>query len=169
MSEGLWVSAALRCLSGGDPPGGQFPGDLLRTGQHTNCIFRWIDNIHACRIAGSEHHIRTVEVAGVPLYVGEAPPNTGKDATVIFRGEDVTLGLGEPARTSARNVLAGTVAEIADITPFVHMKVDCGFPVSALVTARSAEEMALSVGTTVWVSVKASAVHLIAETAERSV
>jgi tungstate transport system ATP-binding protein len=128
--------------------------------------FVGIDNIHTGRIAGSEHRITRVEVAGVPLYVGEAPPHPGKEVTVIFRGEDVTLGLGEPARTSARNVLAGTVADIADIAPFVHVKVDCGFSVSALVTARSAEEMALSTGTPVWVSVKASAVHLIAEPTE---
>jgi tungstate transport system ATP-binding protein len=123
--------------------------------------FVGVDNIHGGKVAGSEHRITRVEVAGISLYVAEAPAHTGDDVNVIFRGEDVTLGIGETARTSARNVLNGTVAETVDIAPFVHVKVDCGFPVSALVTARSAEEMALSVGMSVWVSIKASAVHLI--------
>ena len=43
----------------------------------------------------------------------------------------------------------------------MHVVVDCGFEVRALITRRSAQEMALEPGVVVTVTFKASAVHLI--------
>lgn len=162
MLQGQRIAGRIGVMIGGELLQVGSPRQIFYAPESTTIAhFVGVDNIHEGRIVESEHHITTVEVAGVPLYVGEAPPRTGERITVIFRGEDVTLGIGETALTSARNVLRGTIAEIDDIAPFVHVKVDCGFPVSALVTSRSAEEMALGVGTPVWASIKASAVHLI--------
>ena len=43
----------------------------------------------------------------------------------------------------------------------MHMVVDCGFPVFALVTRSSAREMGLEPGKAVKAAFKANAVHLI--------
>jgi molybdopterin-binding protein len=79
----------------------------------------------------------------------------------VVRGEDVTLALRRPGPSSARNVLEGSVVEVAThgalsrVTVLVH-----GQPLVATVTAGSASELGLLPGVAVVASIKASAVHL---------
>jgi molybdopterin-binding protein len=42
------------------------------------------------------------------------------------------------------------------------MEIDCGIPITALVTIRSAEDLGLESGKEVWISIKATAVHVLA-------
>ncbi len=167
MLQGQRVAQRIGVMIGGDILQVGSPREIFYAPESTKIAnFVGVDNIHDGKVLRREHQITAVEVAGTILYVGESPPEQSDRVKVIFRGEDVTLGIGKTAQTSARNILNGTIAEISDIAPFVHIKVDCGFPVSALVTVRSAEEMDLSEGKPAWVSIKASALHLIAESEE---
>ncbi|WP_128693129.1 ABC transporter ATP-binding protein [Methanoculleus taiwanensis] len=127
--------------------------------------FVGVDNILSGRIVpGGQGDLTVVEVQGNRLEVAEQPPvGKGAGVRVVFRGEDVTIGVGKPATTSARNVFSGAITGIESTAPFVGVTVDCGFSVTALVTARSADSMDLEAGKEVWVSFKASAMHLIAE------
>ncbi len=130
--------------------------------------FVGVDNILSGRIVpGGQNGLTVVEVQGKRIEVAEQPPgrrNAG--VKVVFRGEDVTIGTGEPATTSARNVFSGFITGIESTAPFVAVTIDCGFPVTALVTARSADAMDLEAKKRVWVSFKASALHLIPEEAD---
>ncbi|MDG6258017.1 MAG: ATP-binding cassette domain-containing protein [Methanomicrobiaceae archaeon] len=167
MLQGQRVAKRIGVMIGGDILQVGSPREIFYAPNSTRIAnFVGVDNIHDGKVLGREHGITSVEVAGTTLYVGESPPKQRDRVKVIFRGEDVTIGVGETAQTSARNVLNGTIAEVSDVAPFVYVKVDCGFPVSALVTMRSAEEMALEEGTQVWASIKASTLHLIAESEE---
>jgi tungstate transport system ATP-binding protein len=168
MFQGQRVAHRIGVMIGGDILQVGSPKEIFYAPNSTKIArFVGVDNIHQGLVVGREHQITAVEVAGATLYVGESPQEHRDRVKVIFRGEDVTLGIGPTAQTSARNVLNGIITGISEIAPFVHVTVDCGFPVNALVTVRSAGEMELVEGKPAWVSIKASAIHLIAESAER--
>ena len=92
--------------------------------------------------------------------VGDLP--AGQKVLFCLRPEDVTLWIGEdlPA-SSARNRLTGTVVKLNPQGSLILVTVDCGFPLSALITRTSANEMALKAGSKVTATFKASAAHLI--------
>ena len=79
-----------------------------------------------------------------------------------LRPEDVTIWSKEDYRpSSARNHLSGKIVRLAPQGALVRLVMDCGFPLVALVTRASVEEMGLAEGKEVIASFKASAVHLI--------
>lgn len=80
---------------------------------------------------------------------------------VCIRAEDVMLDTSSRADTSARNQWPGHVTSVQAEGGVVRVEVDCGFPVSALITRPAYEELRLSPGSPVTAAVKATAVHLI--------
>jgi molybdopterin-binding protein len=89
----------------------------------------------------------------------------GRPVLLCLRPEAVVLSIADeagPPRSSARNRLHGPITRLTPQGPLLRVVVDCGFPVVALITRLSAQEMGLQVGLPVTVSFKASAVHLIA-------
>lgn len=89
--------------------------------------------------------------------------DVGRQVLACLRPEDLVLapGGGEPQASSARNRLPGRVADLSFLGSQVRVSVDCGFPLVALITRRSAEDLGLRPGMPVTVSFKATAVHLI--------
>ena len=87
----------------------------------------------------------------------------GAEVLVCLRPEDVVIepGGSDSHRTSARNHLHGSVARITPLGGQVRVVVDCGFPLVALITKQSLEDLGLKVGDEAVASFKASAVHLI--------
>ncbi len=67
----------------------------------------------------------------------------------------------EAHRSSAQNVLPGTVAARRDEGPLVRVVVDCGVRLVALVTRASAERLALAPGRRVLAVVKAPCVRIV--------
>src|SRR3989304_7854046 len=66
-----------------------------------------------------------------------------------------------PAATSARNRLSAVVRRVVNTGPQVRVELDAGFPLVALITKQSLEELGLAEGSPVVASFKATAVHLI--------
>jgi tungstate transport system ATP-binding protein len=86
----------------------------------------------------------------------------GEAVTVCLRAEDLILSSpGHIAGSSARNTLVGTITRIALHGSFARVSIDAGFPVTALITRRSAEDLEFREGQPVCVTFKASAVHVI--------
>ncbi|MDO8491553.1 MAG: ABC transporter ATP-binding protein [Dehalococcoidia bacterium] len=87
----------------------------------------------------------------------------GSNVTLFLRQEDVTISLPQSrsAPSSARNQLAGKVDRVLPAGYQMRVTLDCGFPLVALITRRSWEELGLEVGREVTASFKASSVHLI--------
>lgn len=86
----------------------------------------------------------------------------GQTVTCFIRPEHVTLFLGgTPAGQSARNIFPATIVRIVPLGLFYRVFLDCGFPLTAYVTAPSLEELDLREGKSIYASFKATAVHVI--------
>jgi molybdate transport system ATP-binding protein len=86
----------------------------------------------------------------------------GAEVYACIRAEDVTLGVELSTHASARNHLAARVVSIAAEGPVDRVSLDCGFPLDALITRRSREELQLTPGSHVTAAIKATNVHLVA-------
>lgn len=82
-------------------------------------------------------------------------------AYVCIRGEEVTLERGQPPQTSARNRLLARVVALHPEGATIRVTLDCGFPLTALITRPAADQLALAPGEAIIALVKAPAVHLI--------
>lgn len=80
---------------------------------------------------------------------------------VCIRADEVVLERGVAGRVSARNRLAGTVAAVVAEGPLVRVMLDCGFPLAALVTRRSCEDLGIEQGVELMAFVKSPSVHLV--------
>jgi len=85
----------------------------------------------------------------------------GSDVYACIRAEDVTLELQVAGQASARNHLPARVVAIAPDGPVDRVTIDCGFPLDALITRRSCEELRLAPGAHVIAAIKATSVHVM--------
>jgi molybdopterin-binding protein len=113
-------------------------------------------------VVKADAEIAVVEAGGHAIEVAAAA-RPGERVRLCVRPEDVTVTLvtTQAPPSSARNRLTGRVSVLASAGPHMRLGIDCGFPVQALVTRRSVEEMGLAPGTAVAASFKATAVHLL--------
>ena len=93
------------------------------------------------------------------VVVGEAQP--GQTVLVGVRPEHVALSLHSDNTSSARNAFQGAVTKVIPQGPFYKIELDCGFFLTAFVTAQSLSELELQPGRPVVASFKATSVHLI--------
>ena len=107
--------------------------------------------------AGGELRIETGGHEVVAL--GEAHP--GEEVRIGVRPENVTLSAHVDGPTSARNCFPGRVTRIVPRGPIFKVELDCGFFLSAYVTAQSLEDLALAEGRELTAAFKATAVHVL--------
>jgi len=117
------------------------------------------ENVLPARLLRVEGGLAVVQVGAVQL-TGVDPGGLGGELLVCLRAEEVVLEPGSAA-TSARNRLAGTVEWVRPEGPLARVRLDCGFPLVALVTRRAVEELSLAPGARVFALVKAPAVRLV--------
>ncbi|TAL16188.1 ABC transporter ATP-binding protein [bacterium] len=103
----------------------------------------------------------TLDVKGREIdVVGDAA--VGEAALIGIRPENVTLHVSaEKAQSSARNRLEGKILKIIPQGPLAKVEVDCGFTLTALVTSRSLEELAVREGAQAGVSFKTAGIHVL--------
>ncbi len=101
-------------------------------------------------------HLTTLKSRGVKISV--VTDRTGR-VRAALRPEDILIAR-EPIHSSARNNLRGTVIETAPKGVLMKITVDAGIPFKVLLTRNSFEEMGLSLKAEVWLSFKATAVHI---------
>lgn len=121
--------------------------------------FVGMDNIIDGSITACESGMVVMDAHGKAIEA-VADCNIGEQVSVCFRPEDVTIALTRLS-SSARNSLEGTINLIAYSGPLCRVEIDCGFPLIALVTRRSAEEMGLKKGMKVYGTVKAVSIHVL--------
>lgn len=144
-------------------------GEILQTGgwwevfnspqNREMAQFVGIENIIEGVVLSSEDNVVTI---GTDDSVIEAVSDcaVGEQVHACIRSEEVTLALSRLS-SSARNTFSGGITRITTTGPVARVEIDCGFRLVALVTKRSAEEMALERGKQVHASFKATAVHII--------
>ncbi len=123
--------------------------------------FVGVEIIIPAEVADNQEGILLVNVDGVQLEaVGDVV--VGKEVLVCLRPEDVTLWPNDfPFSSSARNRIAGRISRIVSQGALVHVELDCGFPLSALITRSSARDLGLVEDQKVLAVFKASAIHII--------
>ena len=119
-----------------------------------------IETALAGRILDSSGGLVAVEVQGIVLHA-LAAGEVGPDVFVCIRAEDIVLEKGEIGATSARNRLRGRVTDLSAMGALIRIGLDCGFPLSAVVTRSAVEDLQLRPGVPIMASMKAGAVHLV--------
>ncbi len=124
--------------------------------------FVGVETIVDCRVLSVQAGLATLDAGGQKIEVTAAVA-PGDRVRLCLRPEDVTLMA--PAApilaTSSRNHLAGTIARLIPVGPYVRVVVDCGFPLVAVLTHRSVEELGLREGAPTIATFKATAPHVI--------
>ena len=144
-------------------------GRLVQTGNATD-IFRspqneevahfvGMENIIEGVISASDEGIATVNIGGNGLQAVSNYP-VGREVYACIRPEDITLALSS-TQSSARNSFRANVTRVTTLGPLSRVEMNCGFPLVALVTRISAEELDLQVGKEVYATFKATGVHIM--------
>lgn len=125
--------------------------------------FVGMENILNGVVATSADGLAAIEVGKQRiLAASDAAPGTA--AAVVFRATDVTLDLRDSEGSTARNRFEAVITTLVPLGgPLTEVYLDAGIPLVALVTRRSAEDLALRPGMRVGASIKASAVRVIPE------
>lgn len=152
-----------------DRVGVMLEGEILQSGDwrqvfnspHNEDVasFVGVENIIKGTVMSSQDKIVSIK-AGVNEIQAVSDYPVGKEVGVCIRPEDITLAK-KRLSTSARNSFAGQIKKIVSFGVLARVEIDCGFPLVALVTKRSAEEMGLDKGKQIYASFKATAVHVI--------
>lgn len=124
--------------------------------------FVGVETIVPGRVRSLDRGLALVEVAGCRMEVASTI-EPGGEVLVCLRPEDVVLipADGPPGPTSARNRLPAVVRRAVNAGSQVRIELDAGFPLVALITKQSLEELSLGPGSRVDASFKATAAHLI--------
>ncbi|MDF0645768.1 MAG: ABC transporter ATP-binding protein [Nitrospira sp.] len=119
-----------------------------------------VETVVQGQVVANDNGLATVAVNGITLR-GLGQGLCGAGVYVCIRAEDVVLEQAGSGMTSARNHLVGVVGEVALCGVMVQVKIDCGFPLTAMVTRGALEDLQLTPGSSVVAAIKAGAVHLI--------
>jgi molybdate transport system ATP-binding protein len=119
-----------------------------------------VENVLPARIVTREGGLLTLETGGAQLQSvdsGEAGP-----VVACIRAEDIALTRELSTASSMRNRLAGRVTSVTLEGPLARVELDCGFPLVAVITTQSAQDLALQPDDALCAIVKTTAVHMAA-------
>jgi tungstate transport system ATP-binding protein len=114
-------------------------------------------------VTENEAGLAAIDVNGV-LIIACSGASPGTPVTVYMRPEDITFYEKNSIRSSARNKFTGRIVEVVPMGPMVHLKVDAGVKLTAVITQRSFEELGLALGKETELTFKASAIHVVERT-----
>ena len=121
-----------------------------------------VETIQAGKLLEVRDGLATVAVGDARLTaLATGLPADVRDVYVCIRAEDVILVRAGQMPSSPRNQLPATVRTLTADGPLLRVQLDCGFPLTALLTRPACDELALQPGTPVFALVKAPQVHLI--------
>ncbi|MDA0577906.1 MAG: ABC transporter ATP-binding protein [Verrucomicrobia bacterium] len=121
-----------------------------------------VETVQPAHIAHFANGLASVIVGSTTLtaLATDLPAGT-RDAYVCIRAEDVILTRDAAPTASPRNRLPATVQTILDAGPMLRVTLDCGFPLTALLTKQAGAELSLHENATVHALIKAPQIHVI--------
>ncbi|MFC1943930.1 ABC transporter ATP-binding protein [Chloroflexota bacterium] len=160
MSQGQRLAGRIGVLGG---------GEMLQVGTTSEVFcsprsqeiakFVGIENILAGEIVAKDDVLATIEVGDMTIQA-ISDLSLGDRVHALLRPEDVTITLARE-KSSARNAFLSEISRMTPMGTLARIEVDCGFPILALLTTRSVQELELAVGSEVYASFKATAIHII--------
>jgi len=134
------------------------PQEVLRGPSIKLASFARLENVFSGNSRILQEGTSVIEIDdGVEI---EAALRKSGKVTVFVRPEDIIVSK-KTMPSSARNVFKGKIVEISDFGPVVKLRVDARKEFVVQITKRSFVEMQLNVGSTVFLTFKASSVHMI--------
>jgi len=144
-------------------------GQILQIGNSRD-VFTSPNNREVAEFVGTENIIDGVVVSSEEKVVVIGVRNKfieaisdyaiGEKVSACIRPENITLALTKVS-SSARNSFDGVVTWTVAMGPLSRVEIDCGFPLVALITKKSAEELGLARGKQIYATFKATGVHII--------
>ena len=170
--EALSLGDEAQVIDGGRAIARGVPVDVLgQPGQAAAARLVGVENLFRMRVDSRHPRDGTMRLSGggadggfrleAPLDGGESGSAREEWVTVGIRASDIILALEEPAGSSARNRIAGTVAGVAPRPPGYMVDLDCGVMLRCQVTGASLEEMGIRAGQPLWAVFKASSCFLV--------
>ena len=120
--------------------------------------FARLENVFSGRSKINKTDTSVIDV-GQNLQI-EASFRRSGETTLYVRPEDIIVSTN-PLSSSARNVFKGRIVGVSDFGSIVKLKVDTGKEFIVQITKRSFTEMQLNVGSSIFLTFKASSVHLM--------
>jgi tungstate transport system ATP-binding protein len=160
--DALRLSNRIAVMDGGGIAQIGSPSEVMhRPVSEAVAAFVGIETILEGRVKGSEGGVLEVDVGDRSLFC-TGSYGVGEGVMCFIRPEHVTIHSGEyRPDSSARNNFHGTVTKVQPIGLLYRVCMDCGFLLSAHVTAQAVEDLCLAAGTGVTASFKATSVHVI--------
>ncbi len=121
--------------------------------------FVGVENIIDGIVVSSQDTLITIDVGG-NVIEAISDYSVGERICACIRPEDIALARSKIS-SSARNSFAGELTRMVSFGALTRVEMDCGFPLVALITKRSAEELDLDRGKQIYASFKATGVHVI--------
>jgi len=159
MSQGQRLARRIGVLMNGRLLQVGSPRDIFGAPQSREVAeFVGVDNIWSGEITTKEGSLIGIRINN-HIIQAVAEFTMGEAVDVLIRPEEITLTLSAD-HSSARNTFGGKIVGMSSSGPLARIILDCGFPVLALITQKSAAEMGLEPGKPVYVSFKATALHI---------
>lgn len=160
MAQGQRLAERVGVLADGELVQTGTPGEIFtRPGSRDIAEFVGMENLLEGVIVSCEGEMALIDINGT-MIEAVTDCNVGEEVSVGIRPENVTIALSRLS-SSARNSLPGKITWAVSSGPLCRVEIDCGFPLVALVTKRSAEEMGLIKGTRVYATFKVVSLHII--------
>ncbi len=123
--------------------------------------FVGIENIVDGGIVAGGNGTTAVDAGGVRVRVATSF-HPGERVSLCIRSEDMRIAPADGAKAaSGRNALPGTVVSVVPRGPFSRVTVDCGFPLSSVLSWKAVDDLGLREGSRVVVSFAAESVHAV--------
>ena len=132
-----------------------------RPANHTVAGSVGVETVVPGRILERANGLLTIEVANQVLAAVDNWELETREVHLCIRAEEVMLERQPRSKGSARNHLTGPITAIAHEGPVVRVTLNCGFPVTALVTRQSYADLELHEGEVMTAVIKATSLHLI--------
>jgi molybdate transport system ATP-binding protein len=121
-----------------------------------------VETVQPGRVLELQDGLASLQVGSARLtaVAGDLPAGAS-DVFVCIRAEDVMLSRDPELHASPRNRLTAVVRTMVSEGPLTRIELDCGFPLTAVLTKQACAELALQEGASVLALVKAPQIHLV--------
>ncbi len=121
------------------------------------------ENILAGRMAAHqpEEGISIVDLGPCRMVIPHSRLAEGSRVTLGIRAEDIIVSRERVSRTSARNLLAGSVKRLLRDGGGVELVADCGVDLKVRITPQAEQALELAPGVEIYLLIKASSCHIL--------
>jgi molybdate transport system ATP-binding protein len=148
-------------------------GSIVQQGKPLE-VFNAPLNVPAARVVGTENilvgrissrqpgeGISIVDLGRCRIVIPHSQLPEGSRVTLGIRAEDIIISRERVSRTSARNLLGGTVRYLLRDEESIELVADCGVDLKVRITPQAEHALELAPGVEIYLLIKASSCHIL--------